>query len=163
MVTVVYSVVVHNILHLYGLFGFWTVPLNHLRGLFANVMKERAALILCIVYFAPKIRHLWWHPGPFHICQQHHYHCHHNYQNKKLNHLIFTRLFLKTLVIITKYTTHIKNIQILWLNNHFWTFIAPAPQKRSVAQTIQYCWSFSTSCIKWSWFIFSWCGITCHT
>ena len=76
---------------------------------------------------------------------------------------IFIWLFLKTLVIITKYVTIIANIQSLWLNNRFWKFIAPEPPKKIIAQTIQSCWSFKQGCIKWSWFIFSWCGVTYYT
>ena len=139
------------------LYGFFFIVIsNHRLGFFANVMKVHAALLLCIMYSAPTIWHLWQHPDHFHIQQQNHHH-------HQLNQLIFIWFFLKNLVIITKYVTNITNTQRLWLNHFFRNFFAPAPQKRSVAQTIQSYWSFRPGCIKRSWFIFIWCGITCHT
>ena len=72
-------------------------------------------------------------------------------------------VMLITCLLIIKHVISITNIQSLLLNHYFWNFIAPAPPKSSVAQTIQSCLSSRPGCIKCSCFIFSWCGITCHT
>ena len=153
---------VHDFSDFYGLFGFFIVPSNNKLGLFINLMKGRSALIFCIMYFAPPIRHLWWHPGCFHLHQKHLIHQHHHNHNHWSNHLFFIWLFLKTLIIIRKYVTSITNIQSVWLNHYFRKFIAPAPSKHTIAQKIQSCWLFKTCCIKRPWLIFIWCGITCH-
>ena len=70
-------------------------------------------------------------------------------------------LFLKTLVIITKYVTSITNIQILW-PIFLKEIYRSSTSKNQCSSKIQYCWSFSPGCIKCSWFIISWCGITFH-
>ena len=72
------------------IFGFCIVPSNNQLGFFENVMKGCATLILCIVYFAHLIRHMWWHPSCFLLHQQHHcHHHHHRHHYHQLNHPIF--------------------------------------------------------------------------
>ena len=130
-------------------------------------MKGRAALFLCIVYFAPPIRHQLWNRYHFHLHQHHNNHHHHNHNHHhhhhQLNNIIFVWLFLKTPVKITKYVTSIKKIYSLLLNHQFRKCIAPVLPKCSEDQTIQSCLFFRSGCIKWSWFILRWCAITCHT
>ena len=144
-----------TVVPLCGLFYFCIFPSNHLLGLFSNVMKICAALIYVLGIF-----HL-----QFNISDDI------GIVSIIINSIIiiinkiilfFILLFLKNILIITKYVTSITNIRSLWLNNSLWGFIAPAPPKISLAQTIQSCWSFILGCIKCSWFIFRWCGITCH-
>ena len=56
MVTVTYSLVVHEYFDFVWTFYFGIFPSNHMIVLFSNLMKGNAALVLCIAYFAPPIQ-----------------------------------------------------------------------------------------------------------